>query len=270
MNQGTHLLIDGYGINPQRLADYKTLEFILKDLPTILDMTAVSNPLIYHTNQEAVNNGAIVIAESHVSYRTREPSINEPTVQVDIFSCKPFDQERAVGYIKEKLGEGHHNYEHVATPTQYGKIAPYSIRSLNRGSETHLVLDVNNQDPEQLKDAELFTRILRELGKETYLEPQEPTMVPFTLDGEPAGVTGILLGKEGEIAVHTYPEIGYFAMDLTGTRQGQYARVYDMLKTKLTKGNMRLDPMNSPEYQRPLVSPTWRIRSLDRGIKPHK
>jgi len=99
---GPHLMLDCYGCDETKL---KNLEFVLKfldDLPDIINMHKISAPhaIDYPGKPGSFDKGGIsavvIIAESHISMHTF-PSYNY--MNVDIFSCKNFDVEKAVKFI---------------------------------------------------------------------------------------------------------------------------------------------------------------------------
>jgi len=99
---GPHLMLDCYGCDENKLKD---LEFVLKfldDLPNLIDMHKISEPhaISYPGKPDSFDKGGIsalvIIAESHISIHTF-PSYNY--MNVDIFSCKNFDVEKAVKFI---------------------------------------------------------------------------------------------------------------------------------------------------------------------------
>lgn len=96
-----HLAIDGYGTNPGVLEDRELLHRFLDTYPSSLGMSKVTEPQVL-TYQGAVAedwglSGFVIIAESHISVHTF-PARNY--INVDIFSCKGFDAERALEEVK--------------------------------------------------------------------------------------------------------------------------------------------------------------------------
>lgn len=97
-----HLAIDGYGADPQVLEDRDLLHRFLDTYPSSLGMNKVTEPqvLTYHGRvaEDWGLSGFVIIAESHISVHTF-PVRNY--INVDIFSCKGFDVEKALGEVKE-------------------------------------------------------------------------------------------------------------------------------------------------------------------------
>ncbi|HET9109768.1 MAG TPA: adenosylmethionine decarboxylase [Ktedonobacterales bacterium] len=99
---GPHLIIDGSRCNTQKLADRILVEQVLNDYPAAIGMTKIGGPYMfeYQAPDPAYSgvSGLVVIAESHIAIHTF-PELDYFTM--DIFSCKNFDHEKAIAYIKE-------------------------------------------------------------------------------------------------------------------------------------------------------------------------
>jgi S-adenosylmethionine decarboxylase len=99
---GPHLLIDGTHCDTRKLADRILVERILSDYPAAIGMTKIGGPYMfeYQAPDPAYSgvSGLVVIAESHIAIHTF-PELDYFTM--DIFSCKNFDHEKAITYIKE-------------------------------------------------------------------------------------------------------------------------------------------------------------------------
>src|SRR6185312_4002180 len=98
---GPHLIIDGSRCNTRKLADRILVEQVLNDYPTAIGMTKIGGPYMfeYQAPDPAYSgvSGLVVIAESHIAIHTF-PELDYFTM--DIFSCKNFDHEKAIAYIK--------------------------------------------------------------------------------------------------------------------------------------------------------------------------
>jgi len=104
---GPHLMLDCYGCDENKLKD---LEFVLKfldDLPDLIGMHKIAEPhaIDYPGKPDSFDKGGVsalvIIAESHISIHTF-PSYNY--MNVDIFSCKNFDVNKAVEFIIKSFG----------------------------------------------------------------------------------------------------------------------------------------------------------------------
>jgi S-adenosylmethionine decarboxylase len=101
---GPHLIIDGSRCDTQKLGDRILIEQLLSDYPTAIGMTKIGGPYMfeYQAPDPAYSgvSGIVVIAESHIAIHTF-PALDYFTL--DIFSCKNFDHEKAIQYIKDAL-----------------------------------------------------------------------------------------------------------------------------------------------------------------------
>ncbi len=98
---GPHLIIDGSRCDTKKLADRNIVEQVLNDYPAAIGMTKIGGPYMfeYQAPDPAYSgvSGIVVIAESHIAIHTF-PALDYFTM--DIFSCKNFDHELAIDYIK--------------------------------------------------------------------------------------------------------------------------------------------------------------------------
>jgi len=87
-----HVIIDGYGGDPEQLADENVVRVILEQYPEQMGMTKITQPTVVRykgTKPEDWGvSGYVMIAESHISLHTF-PERN--LIWADIFSCKDFD-----------------------------------------------------------------------------------------------------------------------------------------------------------------------------------
>jgi len=106
---GQQLILDGYGCNLKRLVDQNFIWHFLDTCPMEIEMTKVSIPHVFEMKTRGSENwgysGFVLLAESHIFIHTFP---NRRSLNLDIFSCKPFDEKRAIKYaanlfsIKEK------------------------------------------------------------------------------------------------------------------------------------------------------------------------
>lgn len=98
---GPHLIIDGSRCDTRKLADRILVEQVLNDYPAAIGMTKIGGPYMfeYQAPDPAYSgvSGLVVIAESHIAIHTF-PELDYFTM--DIFSCKNFDHEKAIEYIR--------------------------------------------------------------------------------------------------------------------------------------------------------------------------
>jgi S-adenosylmethionine decarboxylase len=101
---GPHLILDGTRCDTRKLGDRILIEQLLSDYPAAIGMTKIGGPYMfeYQAPDPAYSgvSGIVVIAESHIAIHTF-PELDYFTM--DIFSCKNFDHEKAITYIKDAL-----------------------------------------------------------------------------------------------------------------------------------------------------------------------
>ncbi len=99
---GPHLIIDGSRCDTRKLADRILVEQVLNAYPDAIGMTKIGGPYMfeYQAPDPAYSgvSGLVVIAESHIALHTF-PELDYFTM--DIFSCKNFDHEKAIAYIRD-------------------------------------------------------------------------------------------------------------------------------------------------------------------------
>ena len=97
---GPHLMLDLNDCNPEILNDLDACFRLLNELPERIGMTKITQPYVFRYSgmipEDDGITGVTVIAESHISLHTYP---KKSFVFVDLFSCKPFDVERAMDYI---------------------------------------------------------------------------------------------------------------------------------------------------------------------------
>jgi len=99
-----HLIIDGYSSNQKILQDEHSLRNWLENYPSKIGMTRISPPYVLRyvgANLEDWGiSGFVFIAESHISVHT---FVELNYVNIDVFSCKGFDAEKAIKDCQEKF-----------------------------------------------------------------------------------------------------------------------------------------------------------------------
>ncbi len=101
-----HLVMDGYGADAHRLQDESLVRELLDTYPDAIGMTKISEPLVHRYTAGKVPvdwgvSGFVLIAESHISVHTFP---DRGYLNVDIFSCKPFDADLAVNKLVGRFG----------------------------------------------------------------------------------------------------------------------------------------------------------------------
>jgi S-adenosylmethionine decarboxylase len=97
---GPHLMLDLNDCNSAILDDLEACFRLLNELPEKIGMTKITQPYVFRYSglipEDEGITGVTIIAESHISLHTY-PKKN--FVFVDIFSCKPFDVEKARDHV---------------------------------------------------------------------------------------------------------------------------------------------------------------------------
>lgn len=97
-----HLVVDGYGADPDRLQDEELLYRFLDEYPHAIGMTKMIRPQVYtyrgKTPEDWGLSGFVLIAESHISVHTFP---DRRYVNIDIFSCKEFDAASSLKDVEE-------------------------------------------------------------------------------------------------------------------------------------------------------------------------
>ncbi|MEE8471266.1 MAG: adenosylmethionine decarboxylase [Dehalococcoidia bacterium] len=100
-----HLIIDGYGGDPQKMQDVDFVDHLLNIYPSIIGMTKISPPQVSKyvgsKPEDWGVSGFVLIAESHISIHTFP---ERSYINIDIFSCKEFDADSAIRDLQEKFG----------------------------------------------------------------------------------------------------------------------------------------------------------------------
>jgi S-adenosylmethionine decarboxylase len=106
---GLHLTIDGNVSNPSKSFSKETLDRLFKELVKTLEMTIIYGPIFKEVeldinkaqSAEFQDSGGIsafcMISTSHLSLHAFALT---GVFQMDVFSCKWFDAEKAIGVIK--------------------------------------------------------------------------------------------------------------------------------------------------------------------------
>lgn len=95
---GVHLIVDGVFEPP---LGREEILGVLSGLPSEIDMKILSGPVVVEGVPENPGwTGFVIIDKSHISIHTFEEGNK---ISMDVFSCKPFDAEAALGYIRENI-----------------------------------------------------------------------------------------------------------------------------------------------------------------------
>lgn len=98
-------MIDAYGANTKKLKDIKAAKRLLRDLPLKIKMRPLGKAEVKKVKTDDYPDwgisGFVMLYESHISFHTWP---EERYVAIDIYSCKNFDHNGAVKYLKKFWG----------------------------------------------------------------------------------------------------------------------------------------------------------------------
>lgn len=97
---GPHLMLDLSECSHAVLDNLDSCFSLLRDLPSMIGMTRITQPYVFRYAADNPEDdgitGVTIIAESHISLHTYP---HKGYAFLDLFSCKPFDVEKAKDYI---------------------------------------------------------------------------------------------------------------------------------------------------------------------------
>ena len=99
-----HVIIDGYGGDPDQLSDENVVRVVLDQYPDQMGMTKITQPTVIRykgTKPEDWGvSGYVMIAESHIAVHTFP---ERRLIWADIFSCKDFDAAPVLEDLKRRF-----------------------------------------------------------------------------------------------------------------------------------------------------------------------
>jgi S-adenosylmethionine decarboxylase len=99
-----HVIVDGYGGDPDQLADENAVRVILDQVPEMMGMNKITQPMVIrYTGSKPEDwgvSGYVMIAESHISMHTFP---ERRLVWADVFSCKDFDAQPVLDELKRRF-----------------------------------------------------------------------------------------------------------------------------------------------------------------------
>ena len=136
-----HVTIDGYGGDPQKLADEDLVRAFLDACPAEIGMTKIAPPQVCRyvgvKPEDWGISGFVLIAESHISVHTFP---DHGYVWVDIFSCEGFDASPAIDNIKERFllerWQVHTLPRGLEFPNTVAAAAPQAVAERNRVADS--------------------------------------------------------------------------------------------------------------------------------------
>ena len=125
---GQHLTIDASFCSRKKLADQSLVYDILNQLPAKIGMTKMTLPYAVKWMDPGATilgiSGFVMIAESHISIHTFP---EKDYVFVDVFSCKCFDVDKAVGLIVSAFDAKKYKKEVIVRGEDFPRSHPDSI-----------------------------------------------------------------------------------------------------------------------------------------------
>lgn len=98
---GQHLMMDGYGCDRNKLTDINYIYDFLSSYPSEIEMIKIMPPYVFRYSgvrpEDWGISGFVLIAESHISIHSFPEKFY---LTLDIFSCKPFNGQKAVEDVK--------------------------------------------------------------------------------------------------------------------------------------------------------------------------
>jgi len=99
-----HVIVDGFGGDPDLLADENVVRAILDQYPQEMGMTKIAPPTVVRYSGSKPEDwgvsGYVMIAESHISLHTFPERC---LIWADIFSCKAFDVAPIVDDLRRRF-----------------------------------------------------------------------------------------------------------------------------------------------------------------------
>ena len=100
-----HVIVDGFGGDPEQLADENVVRAILDLYPGEMGMTKIAPPTVVRYRGSKPEDwgvsGYVMIAESHIALHTFP---ERRLIWADIFSCKEFDAAPIVDDMRHRFG----------------------------------------------------------------------------------------------------------------------------------------------------------------------
>ena len=136
-----HLLIDGFGGDKKKMSEEDFVYRFLDECPSDIGMNKISAPhvttYVGSKEEDWGVSGFVMIAESHISVHTFP---ERAYVNIDVFSCKDFDDKRALQQIKEAFSLDQAKVWVIGRGLDYSR--PSFRGSVQRGRATESVIRV--------------------------------------------------------------------------------------------------------------------------------
>lgn len=119
------------------------------------------------------------------------------------------------------------------------------MKSLGR----HILAEIYDCDPNILNDREMIEEILVKAALEAGAEVREVAFHKFS----PHGVSGVVVISESHLAIHTWPELGYAAVDVFTC--GERVNPWDAcnyISEKFNAGHMTATEVKRGIFEKPV------------------
>lgn len=126
----------------------------------------------------------------------------------------------------------------IPFPSQDGRLDHFIQRDGMVFAGTHLIIDV--WDGANLDDKDHIEKTLKEC-----VEVAGATLLHCHLHRfNPEGVSGVLVLAESHISIHTWPEMGYAALDVFMCGDSQPHKAIEVLKRGFATDNVKVDDLH--------------------------
>ena len=113
-HMGPHLMLDCRRIDTEKAGDLAHVFNVLNELPERIGMTKITQPYVFPYSglvpEDKGVTGVVIIAESHLTFHS---FTEKDYFFFDMFSCKPFDVQAAMDYIREAFEVGEMEVHYV-------------------------------------------------------------------------------------------------------------------------------------------------------------
>lgn len=101
-NRRFHIILDAFNCKLEALEDKAKVEEVIREIARLCGMTIAHGPVVIEGVLENPGvTGFAIIDFSHISIHTFTSDLE---VCIDIFSCKPFDTDGLIDYVKLQFG----------------------------------------------------------------------------------------------------------------------------------------------------------------------
>lgn len=101
-NRRFHIILDAFNCKLEALEDKAQVEEVIREIARLCGMIIAHGPVVIEGVPENPGvTGFAIIDFSHISIHT---FTNDLEVCIDIFSCKPFDTDGLIDYVKGRFG----------------------------------------------------------------------------------------------------------------------------------------------------------------------